>query len=56
MIEDTSEVLSYYDEHDLTKILAKINEFYGEDIQRQQSIKALISFYFEKRSKSYFAG
>jgi len=32
MITDTEEVLSYYDEQDLAKILAQINMHYGEDI------------------------
>jgi hypothetical protein len=32
MIDETKDVLSYYDEQDLAKILALINEHYGKDI------------------------
>ena len=46
--------MSFFDEKDLSALLKEINEFYGNDIMKQHSIRALIEYYFKKDTVAYF--
>jgi len=39
---------------DLAKCVEQINDFYKDDIINQQSMQALVNFYFDNKSRAYF--